>query len=169
VRCRRPSRQARPWQRTPREPVATPGTARATAAMGPRRTARTYARRRSPAHGTPGPRPPWLPGTTPDNTVGATRGVNPQCPAGKQFQGTAFPETDPDRWTVGLLATGIVRAAPTSLSHPVNFWVRRDPPEASTSVNTGQPGGSFQSGHSLSALSTSCNRFASSLSAFRIS
>ena len=97
MRCRRPSRQARPWQRTPREPVATPGTARATAAMGPRRTARTYARRRSPAHGTPGPQPPWLPGTTPDNTVGATRGVNPQCPAGKQFQGTAFPETDPER------------------------------------------------------------------------
>src|ERR1019366_1974036 len=59
------------------------------------RTARTYAGRWSLAHGTPGPPPPWLPGTTPDNSAGATRGANSQRPAGKQFQGTAFHEIYP--------------------------------------------------------------------------
>jgi hypothetical protein len=67
-----------------------------------------------PAHGTPGPPPPWLPGTTLDNTVGATRGANSQRPAGKQFQGTAFGGSDPFvGWAVGAgrsqcLATNVV-------------------------------------------------------------
>src|ERR1019366_3682576 len=90
VRCWRPSRQARPWQRTPREPVAIPGTARATAAMGPRRTARTYAGRRSLAHGTPEPSPPWLPGTTPGNTVGATRGQTRGVQPARNFKDRRF-------------------------------------------------------------------------------
>jgi hypothetical protein len=93
------------------------------------RTARTHAARRSLAHGTPWPPLPWLPGTTPDNTVGA----NSQRPAGKQFQGTAFHGRNPHRWTVGLLSTGILRAlrpavAPRRTGTPVRVDRRNRSP-----------------------------------------